>query len=294
MNVFLRGISRIARPSALSISRTSRYQRMVPSLSFLTQHTFVASSTHSERSTSFPPFLAAMLGTSLAFSTTCAYNSFNTVQAEEGSPTSNKKLMGKKSGFLGPDFIADAVSQAASALVNITVEVNSGWGGGGVSTGSGFIITKDGFVVTNNHVVAAGFSGGGKVIVTLPNGKRYRARVHSVDKASDLALVKIESKYEKEIFPVMKLGTSSSLKPGQWVIALGSPLTLQNTVTAGIISSVARHSSEIGMSQHSTEYIQTDAAINQGNSGGPLINIDGEVIGINTMKTATGSGIGFA
>ena len=197
--------------------------------------------------------------------------------------------------FLSPDFISDAVSRAAPALVNLTIEV-SGWGGAvGQSTGSGFIISEDGYVVTNNHVVAAGGSShGNSVIVTLSNGRKYRGRVHSTDKKSDLALVKIEPRRRGERFPVMKLGTSCNLKPGQWVVALGSPLTLQNTVTAGIISSVARHSSEIGMSNNRNEYIQTDAAINVGNSGGPLINIDGEVIGINTMKTAQGAGIGFA
>ena len=165
----------------------------------------------------------------------------------------------------------------------------------GQSTGSGFIITEDGFVVTNNHVVAGSMgANGNKVTVTMSNGRKYRGRVHSTDKMSDLALVKIEPRRRGERFPVMRLGTSCNLKPGQWVVALGSPLTLQNTVTAGIISSVARHSSEIGMSNNRNEYIQTDAAINVGNSGGPLINIDGEVIGINTMKTAQGAGIGFA
>ena len=240
--------------------------------------------------------VAALLSTSFALGA-CGYlSSLDTSSAVHAEPAAAKSAATKQSAgpFLGPDFIADAVSKAAPALVNISVEVQQSWGGGGVSTGSGFIITEDGYVVTNNHVVAAGFSGGGKVSVTLSNGRRYRARVHSRDQMSDLALIKIESRRENEKFPVMKLGTSSTLKPGQWVIALGSPLTLQNTVTAGIISSVARHASEIGMSEQTTEYIQTDAAINVGNSGGPLINIQGEVIGINTMKTAQGAGIGFA
>ena len=208
--------------------------------------------------------------------------------SSSSSPSSSAHLQ-----FLGPDFIADAVAKAAPALVNLTVDVQGGWGQSGQSTGSGFIISEDGFVVTNNHVVASGWGGGERVTVTLSNGRRLRARVHSTDRLSDLALVKIEGR-PGEKFPVMRVGTSSVLKPGQWVIALGSPLTLQNTVTAGIISSVARHSSEIGMAQQRQEYIQTDAAINQGNSGGPLINIAGEVIGINTMKTAQGAGIGFA
>ena len=225
---------------------------------------------------------------------TCAFYLTTPSNIAETEPsTINQK---KKSGgpFLSQDFIADAVSLAIPALVNIVVEVNNGWYGGGISTGSGFIISEDGYIVTNNHVVQAGLTGGGKVIITLSNGKKYRGFVHSTDKASDLALVKIEERYKDEKFPVMQRGTSSTLKPGQWVVALGSPLRLSNTVTAGIISSVARSSSEIGLSQSKLDYIQTDAAINVGNSGGPLINIHGEVIGINTMKTAEGSGIGFA
>jgi HtrA serine peptidase 2 len=239
--------------------------------------------------------ISKLLGTSFALGV-CAsyvYPSF-TVEAAPSAIEPTKKVKVSSSIWLHSDFIADAVSKAIPALVNISVEVNSGWGGTGVSTGSGFIITKDGYVVTNNHVVAAGFSGGGTIVVTLSNGKKYNARVHSTDKLSDLALVKLEPKYQEETFPVMELGTSSELKPGQFCIALGSPLTLHNTVTAGIISSVARHSSEIGMHQQNSDYIQTDAAINVGNSGGPLINIQGNVIGINTMKTSQGSGIGFA
>lgn len=207
---------------------------------------------------------------------------------EEGQEQERKK---KKSAVpLTADFIADAVEVAVPALVNLTVNIKSPWGGAAQAAGSGFIVSKDGFVVTNNHVVSPHGHTKGEVIVTMSNGRSFKGKVHSRDAKSDLALVKIES---KETFPTMKLGTSSSLRPGQLVIALGSPLTLQNTVTAGIISSVARHSSEIGAHGHK-EYIQTDASINVGNSGGPLIDIDGRVIGINTMKAAQGDGIGFA
>merc|ERR1711871_500751 len=246
---------------------------------------------------------AGAVALAAAFSVAAVTAHTDPASASPASPASNARddlsssasTKSPSQRFLSPDFISDAVSRAAPALVNLTVEV-SGWGGAiGQSTGSGFIISEDGYVVTNNHVVAAGGnSHGNSVTVTMSNGRKYRGRVHSTDKKSDLALVKIEPRRRGERFPVMKLGTSCNLKPGQWVVALGSPLTLQNTVTAGIISSVARHSSEIGMSNNRNEYIQTDAAINVGNSGGPLINIDGEVIGINTMKTAQGAGIGFA
>ena len=241
----------------------------------------------------FPYIAGAVLttGACLIYSTTNIAEAAATTT--NSTTTTTTKPKAKAPAMLGPDFIADAVEKALPALVNITVEINNGWSGSGVSTGSGFIVSEDGYVVTNNHVVAAGFSGGGKVIVTMSNGQKYRGRVHSRDKASDLALVKIEENYKNERFPVMKRGISSSLKLGQFVIALGSPLTLSNSVTHGIVSNVARSSSEMGMS-NTTDFIQTDAAINQGNSGGPLCNIDGEVIGINTMKTADGQGIGFA
>ena len=128
--------------------------------------------------------------------------------------------------------------------------------------------------------------------ITLHDGRELVGVLHSKDKASDLALVKIVND-TGEKFPVARIGTSSTLRPGEWCIALGSPLTLQNTVTCGIISAIARQSSELGLPQLRSEFIQTDAAINRGNSGGPLVNLDGAVIGINTMKIA-GAGISFA
>lgn len=118
--------------------------------------------------------------------------------------------------------------------------------------------------------------------------------IHSTDPLSDIAILQIESEDRKKEWPTINLGVSSDLRAGEWVCALGSPFSLQNSVSAGIISAVARHSSELGYPQKSGEYIQTDAAINSGNSGGPLVNLDGEVIGINTMKVDGSVGISFA
>jgi HtrA serine peptidase 2 len=293
-----RGFRRCAPAPAAATTRARSLQRFhATAVVANTRPAFVPSSSFS--SSSDTTAAAAACAFALAVTVGLAGDSAHAAPAVTSSSSSSSSSTAQPSAsqrFLSPDFISDAVSQTAPALVNLTVEVSGGWGGAlGQSTGSGFIITEDGYVVTNNHVVAAGgTSAGNSVTVTMSNGRKYRGRVHSTDKMSDLALVKIEPRRRGERFPVMRLGTSCNLKPGQWVVALGSPLTLQNTVTAGIISSVARHSSEIGMSNNRNEYIQTDAAINVGNSGGPLINISGEVIGINTMKTAQGAGIGFA
>ena len=193
---------------------------------------------------------------------------------------------------LARGFVADAISVSMPAVVNIAV---GKVGQGPASGGSGFIMTADGLIVTNAHVVRRGRSVNADTLITVTTnaGQKFRAKVHSMDPLSDIALVQIEA---PERLPVIELGTSSHLRAGEWVVALGSPLSLQNTATAGIVSAVARPSAELGLSRQRTEYIQTDAAINQGNSGGPLVNLDGEVIGINTMKAQQNgvSGIGFA
>uniref|UniRef100_A0A7I4E2D4 PDZ domain-containing protein n=1 Tax=Physcomitrium patens TaxID=3218 RepID=A0A7I4E2D4_PHYPA len=163
----------------------------------------------------------------------------------------------------------------------------------GETAGSGFIIQSDGTILTNAHVVATDRRGlhKGSLIVTLQDGRNFEGEVVSFDSLSDLAVIKVNS---SRPLPVVKLGSSKDLRPGEWVVALGSPLHLQNTITAGIISCVDRKSSEIGLEGVGTGYIQTDAAINQGNSGGPLLNLDGEVIGINTMKALAADGVSFA
>jgi serine protease Do len=153
--------------------------------------------------------------------------------------------------------------------------------------GTGFIIDKEGHILTNNHVV----EGADKITVTLSDKKEYEAKVIGLDSKTDLALIKIAG--AKDLVPLV-LGDSDKLEVGDWVVAIGNPFGLDNTVTAGIVSAKYRRS--LGTADYE-DYIQTDAAINQGNSGGPLMNTDGEVIGINSniySQTGGSVGIGFA
>lgn len=153
-------------------------------------------------------------------------------------------------------------------------------------TGSGFILSADGRLLTNAHVVAKA----DRVRVTLKDGRVFTGQVLGVDPVTDVAVVKIPAAG----LPVVKLGKSQELLPGQWAIAIGNPLGLDNTVTAGIISATGRSSSEVGVPDKRVQFIQTDAAINPGNSGGPLLNDQGEVIGVNTAIRADAQGLGFA
>ncbi|HEY9672667.1 MAG TPA: HhoA/HhoB/HtrA family serine endopeptidase [Waterburya sp.] len=152
--------------------------------------------------------------------------------------------------------------------------------------GSGFIIDRNGIVLTNAHVVDRA----DKVTVLLKDGRTLKGTVQGVDEVTDLAVVKIG---EKDL-PVAPLGDSSQVKVGDWAIAVGNPLGLDNTVTLGIVSTLQRSSAQVGIPEKRLDFIQTDAAINPGNSGGPLLNEQGEVIGINTAIRADAMGIGFA
>ena len=149
--------------------------------------------------------------------------------------------------------------------------------------GSGFIMSKDGYILTNNHVV----EDADQIKVKLAGGKEFDGKVVGRDPKTDLALVKIAG--DSDLQP-LKLGNSDDLKVGNWVVAVGSPFGLEQTVTAGIVSAKGR---VIGSGPYDN-FIQTDASINPGNSGGPLINLQGEVVGINTAIIASGQGIGFA
>lgn len=152
--------------------------------------------------------------------------------------------------------------------------------------GSGFIVDRSGLVLTNAHVV----SGADKVTVTLKDGRTFDGEVKGTDEPSDLAVVKIKGNN----LPVAPEGDSSQLQVGDWAIAVGNPLGLDNTVTLGIISTLNRSSSQVGIPDKRLDFVQTDAAINPGNSGGPLVNAQGEVVGINTAIRADAEGIGFA
>ncbi len=149
--------------------------------------------------------------------------------------------------------------------------------------GSGFVISRNGYILTNNHVV----EGADQIKVKLSNGKEYKGKVVGRDPKTDLALLKIEG--ASDLHP-LNLGNSEDMKVGNWVVAVGSPFGLEQTVTAGIVSAKGR---VIGSGPYDN-FIQTDASINPGNSGGPLINMKGEVVGINTAIVAQGQGIGFA
>ena len=196
----------------------------------------------------------------------------------------------------GDNVIVKAVDRVGPAVVRIDVvkEVNNPFGGmfgmGPASQrqqgqGSGFITRASGLIFTNEHVVR----GADQVAVTLPDGRNFKGKVLGTDPLTDVAVVKVVA----DKLPAAALGNSDQLKPGEWAIAIGNPFGLNNTVTAGIISAVGRLNA-ISEGQR-VPYIQTDAAVNPGNSGGPLINAAGQVIGINTaIRTAPGGGLSFA
>lgn len=174
--------------------------------------------------------------------------------------------------FFGPDFKAPEPSPSQGA-------------------GSGVIITPDGYIVTNNHVVEGADKGG--IEVMMQEKVRYKAKLIGTDPTTDLAVIKIEAKD----LPVAALGNSENVQVGEWVLAIGNPLGLTSTVTAGIISAVGRNIRIINDTYGIENFIQTDAAINPGNSGGALVNVSGEVVGINTAIATTNAryqGYGFA
>ncbi|MCS6799760.1 MAG: Do family serine endopeptidase [Myxococcota bacterium] len=149
--------------------------------------------------------------------------------------------------------------------------------------GSGAIVRSDGYIITNHHVIEDAH----RIEVLLRDGRRFTASVVGIDPGTDLAILKIDARN----LPALGFADSRSVRPGQWVVAVGSPFGLDYTVTVGVVSAVGR--AGVGMNDIE-DYIQTDASINPGNSGGPLVNLAGQIIGINTMIVGRGSGIGFA
>ncbi|MEL6776375.1 MAG: HhoA/HhoB/HtrA family serine endopeptidase [Cyanobacteria bacterium J06597_16] len=221
-----------------------------------------------------------------------------------------------ESVLAGESFVANAVRTVGNAVVRIDTERtvtrnvpdlfyddpffrgSFGNRGGGFQSipqeehlrgqGSGFIISERGDILTNAHVV----DGTDQVTVKLKDGRSFEGYVEGIDEITDLAVVRIDTAGEP--LPVSHLGDSDGVEVGDWAIAVGNPLGLDNTVTLGIVSTLKRSSAAVGIPDKRIDFIQTDAAINPGNSGGPLLNAQGEVIGINTAIRADAMGIGFA
>ncbi|KAJ3585759.1 hypothetical protein NHX12_014478 [Muraenolepis orangiensis] len=191
------------------------------------------------------------------------------------------------------NFIADVVEKIAPAVVHIELFLRHPLFARTVplSSGSGFVMSDTGLIVTNAHVVSSATAAAGQqqLKVQMCDGDVYEAKIKDIDKKSDIATIKI---HPLKRLSVLSLGHSADLRPGEFVVAIGSPFSLQNTVTTGIVSTAQRDGKELGIRDSDMDYIQTDAIINYGNSGGPLVNLDGEVIGINTLKVA--AGISFA
>jgi S1-C subfamily serine protease len=203
----------------------------------------------------------------------------------------------------GSSFVSAAVDRVGAAVVRIDTErtitrrIDPMFGDEAMSglsqqqlvrgQGSGFIIDREGIILTNAHVVDKA----DKVTVILKDGRSLQGKVQGVDPVTDLAVVKISG---AKNLPIAILGDSDIVKVGDWAIAVGNPFGLDNTVTLGIVSTLKRASSAVGMNDKRLDFIQTDAAINPGNSGGPLLDGQGRVIGINTAIRADAMGIGFA
>jgi S1-C subfamily serine protease len=208
----------------------------------------------------------------------------------------------------GDSFIADVVDNVGPAVVRIDAQRrlaalppglndpamqrffgNSAPPGMGQITdgvGSGFILADDGVIITNAHVI----DGADRVTVTLRDGRTFEGDVVGQDPVTDVAVIRIDATN----LPIVRLGNADLIRPGEWAIAIGNPLGLDNTVTAGIISATGRSSADVRIPDKQVNFIQTDAAINPGNSGGPLLNSQGHVIGMNTAIIGGAQGLGFA
>jgi S1-C subfamily serine protease len=241
------------------------------------------------------------IGILLTFGSFKAFRGFSSASIEE-SPNNNTVLSNPNNvtALSGDSFVAAAVAITGPAVVRIDTEqivnrpINPFFGSPFsreelvTGQGSGFITDSNGIILTNAHVV----KDASQVTVTLKDGRTFRGEVKGFDELTDLAVVKIEP--DAEGLPVAPLGDSDQVQVGDWAIAVGNPVGLNNTVTLGIISTIDRSSAQAGAPDKRLDFLQTDAAINPGNSGGALLNAKGEVIGINTAIRPDAMGIGFA
>ena len=242
----------------------------------------VPASTHSGPSfngngTNFKWFLAALLGIGSFFYTKKPH--LLTSSCKESNSTGSRY-----------NFIAEAVEKAAPSVVHIEVSkhLDTFFGQLPEGAGSGFIVENGEYVLTNANVV----SGAETVEVKLSSGLVVQGEVTDINEEVDLALVKMKLPSHATVPPAAEFVKAGSVRPGEWVVALGSPFALSNTIMCGVVSTVDRLSKELGLNKGDMDYIQTDAGITVGNSGGPLVNLDGEVIGINMMTIYPG--ISFA
>ncbi len=220
-----------------------------------------------------------------------------------GEATGDKKSVPQRRVEVAnvPNF-SDAAESAVQAVVYVKVAQKANYQGGSlldlifgfpqtprdqVGLGSGVIIRPDGYIVTNNHVIA----GADVIEVTLENNKVYPAKLVGTDPATDIALIKIDA----EDLPAIRMGNSDDLRLGEWVLAIGSPYDLRSTITAGIVSAKGRSMPNYDGQYRVESFIQTDAAVNPGNSGGALVNAAGDLVGINTsIISRTGSYTGYS
>ncbi len=213
--------------------------------------------------------------------------------AEASSDVKVKQLANHAA--LGSSFVRDSVKVVGPSVVRVDCEREIPQMMGLFTdldtvkvSGSGFVVADDGYMLTNAHVV----EGSKRITVSLSNGRTYKAELVAFDELTDLALLKAAT--GKDRLPVAPMGNSASLSSGDWVIAVGCPVGLDFTVTLGIVSNPKRSAFEVGAPHMKGAFIQTDAALNQGNSGGPLVNEEGKVVGINTMVRTNTEAIGFA
>lgn len=233
--------------------------------------------------------IAITLVLNLAFTLFLFQGFKSSVEEELAKPTPTVHFAGQRqesvnvkpsTNFYVPENFVETAKLVTDGVVNITVKSRSSYES--ISGGSGVIISRDGYIITNNHVI----DGGGKVEVTLSNNRNYTAEIIGKDPKTDLALIKIEG----DDFPTVRYADSDEVEVGEWVLAIGNPFNLTSTVTAGIVSAKGRNINILRGIYSIESFIQTDAVVNPGNSGGALVNMEGELVGINSAIMSESGG----